>query len=110
MALKDMLIIGGLAVLGYVLVWKFWPGGRIEPRRPASVEPTARGLLWHEVLGVNPRASVPEITKAYRSLVSQYHPDKVAQLGAEIRHVAEEKTKQLNAAYEEGVALRRVGM
>ncbi len=109
MALKDMLIIGGLAVLGYVLVWKFWPGGGAA-KRPAPVQPSTRGQLWHEVLDVSPRASIPEITKAYRSLVSQYHPDKVAQLGAEIQHVAEEKTKQLNAAYEEGVALRRVGM
>lgn len=32
--------------------------------------------------------------------VSEYHPDKVATLGEELRKLAEEKTKQINEAYE----------
>ena len=52
-----------------------------------------------EILGLEPGASAASIKKAYRRLVLQYHPDKVAHLGAEFRHIAEEKTKEINVAY-----------
>jgi DnaJ like chaperone protein len=35
----------------------------------------------------------------YRKCMSEYHPDKVAHLGADLRKLAEEKTKAYNAAY-----------
>ncbi len=38
--------------------------------------------------------------KAYRQLSMKYHPDKVAHLGAEFKRVAEEKMKEINAAYD----------
>ncbi len=50
-------------------------------------------------LGVGVDASQEEIRKAYRAKVAQYHPDKVAGLGPEIRLLAEEKTKIINNAY-----------
>ena len=52
-----------------------------------------------EVLGVEPGAPAAEIKAAYQALVRQYHPDRVADLGAELRDLAERKTKQINAAY-----------
>lgn len=52
-----------------------------------------------EILGVADTASLEEIEKAYRSLASQYHPDKVEHLGPELRAVAHEKMIQLTAAY-----------
>jgi DnaJ like chaperone protein len=36
---------------------------------------------------------------AYRKRVAEYDPDKVAALGAELRGLAEAKTKQINEAY-----------
>ena len=42
-----------------------------------------------------------EIKKAYQALIQQYHPDRVADMGPELRDVAEERTKEINAAYEE---------
>jgi DnaJ-domain-containing protein 1 len=42
-----------------------------------------------------------DIRRAYRRRMSEYHPDKVAHLGEEIRQVATEKSKEINAAYEE---------
>lgn len=113
--MRDILIMLGLGILGYVLVWKLWPATKLKGqslgrRAPETDPPQSQVNLWHQVLGVHPGASVAEITKAYRTQVSQYHPDKVAHMGSEIRRVAEEKTKQLNAAYDEGVVLRSVGM
>jgi curved DNA-binding protein CbpA len=32
-------------------------------------------------------------------MVRQYHPDKVADMGPELRALAEERTKQINEAY-----------
>lgn len=54
----------------------------------------------YEVLGVSRGASFEEIKKAYRTLSMQYHPDKVGHLGEEFKRVAEEKMKEINAAYQ----------
>ncbi|MFC1935682.1 DnaJ family molecular chaperone [Chloroflexota bacterium] len=55
----------------------------------------------YEVLQVRHGASREEITAAYRRLVRQYHPDKVANLAPEFREVAERRMKEINAAYEQ---------
>ena len=55
----------------------------------------------YEVLGIQSGASPEEISSAYRKLVQQYHPDKVADLGPELRAVAEQRMKEINTAYQE---------
>lgn len=72
------------------------------PRQPPP--PQDRRRPWYDVLKVPPTASADEVKAAYRRLIGQYHPDKVATLGAEFRALAEEKSKELNAAYEAGMA------
>lgn len=52
----------------------------------------------YEVLGVARGASDDEIKKAYRSLAKKYHPDNFTD--ADQRARAEEKMKEINAAYE----------
>jgi DnaJ-domain-containing protein 1 len=54
---------------------------------------------WHEVLGVTQHASVDEIRTAYKRLISQYHPDKVASLGLELRELATRKSQAITQAY-----------
>jgi curved DNA-binding protein len=49
----------------------------------------------YQVLGISQNASVEEIKTAYIKLVTQYHPDKNPN-----NKEAEEKTKQINQAYE----------
>jgi DnaJ like chaperone protein len=51
------------------------------------------------VLGVLPTASTAEIRDAYKRLMSQYHPDHVAHLGQELRDLAQQKSKEISAAY-----------
>jgi DnaJ like chaperone protein len=47
-------------------------------------------------------ASDAEIKRAYRRLVSENHPDKLAAKGLpeSMRQVAEERTREINVAYE----------
>jgi hypothetical protein len=54
----------------------------------------------YEILGLRSKASPEEIRIAYREMVKQYHPDKVNGLGIELRKLAEEKMKLINAAYD----------
>jgi DnaJ like chaperone protein len=58
------------------------------------------GRAW-EILGVDHNAGIEEIKTAYRQLVLQNHPDRVANLGPEFVKVAEEKFKAVQEAYEE---------
>ena len=53
----------------------------------------------YSILGVSKDASDDEIKKAYRDLVRKYHPDKYS--GSDLADLAEEKMKEVNAAYEE---------
>lgn len=70
-------------------------GGAPPPRR--NLEDA------YEALGLTPAASESEIKRAYRRLVSQNHPDKLAAKGLpeSMRAIAEEKTRELNAAYDQ---------
>lgn len=65
---------------------------------------TARA--WHEVLGIVPAASIDEIRSAYKLKMSQYHPDKVASLGEEFTDIAVNKSKEINLAYKQAMAIR----
>jgi len=62
---------------------------------------------WNIVLEVSVDASVEEIRAAYLRRISEYHPDKVASLGREIREVAERRSKEINAAYSFAMEQRR---
>lgn len=53
----------------------------------------------YEILGISSDADKTTIKKAYRNMATKYHPDKVANLGPEIKEVAEEKFKAINKAY-----------
>lgn len=65
------------------------------------------GNMWYDILEVSPNATLEEIKKAYINKISKYHPDKVASLGKEFQLLAEEKTKELNEAYEKAIKKRQ---
>ena len=71
---------------------------RAAASRPAA--PVPQGPPWWEVLHISRTASLKEVTAAYRELIAQNHPDKVAHMSERIRRVADEETRRINAAYE----------
>ncbi len=56
----------------------------------------------YAALGVAPDATLAEIKRAYRKLISKNHPDKLAARGLpeSMRGVAEERSREINAAYD----------
>lgn len=56
----------------------------------------------YKVLGVSPDASDAEIKRAYRKLMSENHPDKLAGRGMpeSMREMAEERTREISHAYD----------
>ena len=53
-------------------------------------------------LGVTPDTDAAGIKRAYRKLISQNHPDKLAARGLpeSMRAVAEERSREINSAYD----------
>jgi hypothetical protein len=61
----------------------------------------------HALLGIMETASPTQIKAAYRKRIKECHPDKFAGLGEEWQSLAEERAKQINAAYDVLMAVRR---
>jgi DnaJ-class molecular chaperone len=59
------------------------------------------------VLGLTDEATDAEIDQAYRRLISQYHPDRLAGAAADLRRQAEVKAREVNAAYDRIRSLRK---
>ncbi len=68
--------------------------------RPKRYDPYA-------VLGLRYDASDSEIERAYRRLIAQYHPDRLSGAADELRVQAEDKAREINAAFDHIQKLRR---
>ena len=114
MSSLEIIIVAGCFAIGYAYISSMiGKRGRGAPKNPSTPGGTDgdpwheraqahddRAVPpWHEVLGVAPDASQAEIIAAYRSKMRQYHPDKVSTLGSDIQALAEQRAKEINAAY-----------
>lgn len=54
----------------------------------------------YKTLEIEPTATNEELKKAYRSMALKYHPDKVNDLGEDVKKSATEKFRSINDAYE----------
>ena len=61
----------------------------------------------YRVFGLTAEASDAEIDLAYRRLISQYHPDKLAGVAPELQRQAELKAQEINTAYDRIKAKRK---
>jgi DnaJ like chaperone protein len=79
---------------------------RDEPTQPM---PSARLQEAYEVLRISPESTDDEVKRAYRRLVSRYHPDKLAskKVSEETLKLATQKTHEIRQAYEQIRAARQ---
>ncbi len=71
--------------------------------QPGGMPPTANRLNdAYQALGLSPEVSDAEVKRAYRKLISENHPDKLAARGLpdSMRAVAEERSREINKAYD----------
>ncbi|WP_330947686.1 DnaJ domain-containing protein [Thermomonas sp. LB-4] len=108
--------VGGLLglLVGYAFDhdW-FSPPRRGEKRRPRAQDQQADAsgnadVDWaYRVFDLPANASDAEIDRAYRRLMSQYHPDRVAGAAPDLQKLAETKSREINAAYDRIRKLRK---
>ena len=55
----------------------------------------------YKALELEPSATIEDIKKGYRRMAMKYHPDKVANLGDDIKKSATDKFRSVNEAYEQ---------
>ena len=69
---------------------------------PGAPPPGDRLRDAYSALGVAENASDSDVKKAYRKLISENHPDKLAARGLpeSMRAVAEERSREINKAYD----------
>jgi hypothetical protein len=80
-----------------------------EEQRQENARKQAKGRHgrnWWDVLGTARDATQDEVRAAYRQRIKLYHPDKVAALAPEFVQLAEQRSRELNAALAQ--ALREV--
>ena len=111
MSLTDWTVIAVCLAGGYWLVSMFLDRGAVRPAQPQARETprppeSEADAPWWDVLQVPATATMDEIQRAYRQRMSEYHPDKVATLGAELRDLAARKAKAINVAYDQACKAR----
>jgi DnaJ like chaperone protein len=71
------------------------------PEQASEVKPQADPVEEAcRVLQLNRPFTAEQLRAAYRQRMSQYHPDKVSNLGPELRELAESKSKEINRAFD----------
>ncbi|HKE49041.1 MAG TPA: co-chaperone DjlA [Rhodanobacteraceae bacterium] len=80
------------AMKGYAQAGPRGPGARPQAG-PMRVDAYA-------VLGLERGADERDIKRAYRKLMSQHHPDKLGDVPDELKRRAEDRAREINAAYE----------
>ena len=111
-------ILDDLAV-SFFIVWWLRKRLRVQPRPRArgparsgggASREESRGAAggtpppaWdpYAVLGIRRDATADEVSRAYRAQMKLYHPDRVADLGPELREVAHRKAIDIQRAHEE---------
>jgi preprotein translocase subunit Sec63 len=91
------LVVGHLLDIGF---FSKKSNSKDSPSTPANSRPVADANPY-VVLDIPESASMDEIEQAYRRKISDYHPDKVANAAPELKELAEQRAREINAAYDE---------
>ena len=76
----------------------------------ASANPAHALKQSYDSLGIKADASAQEVKRAYRKLVSKYHPDKLISQGLpdEMMELSKKRVREINAAYDKIKASREI--
>ena len=111
--LDDMVVLGAVAYLlfGYLpkhggVQWRRTADGARNPDAAAAGSEAEEGFKErfgsddpYVVLGVTRAAGADDLKHAYRDLLTQYHPDKVAHLSPEFQALAHDRVVAIQRAY-----------
>jgi len=88
------------AAAGFAAVWFLM--GLVSAGTPTKAAPAQRPSAsdWAAVLEVPPDATRDEIRQAYRDKMQEYQPERLAVLAPDLRRLAEQRVRELNAAFE----------
>jgi uncharacterized membrane protein YkvA (DUF1232 family) len=75
--------------------------GHEADQQPSGASEAGEPWDPYQVLEIGPEASAEEITRAYRTQMKRFHPDRVEGLGEELREVAHRRTREIQRAYDE---------
>lgn len=105
LGIADMQLMAILMMRGYAMpqgaagAWQQgWGGARQHGGRPSGVRSNVADP--YAVLGVEPSEEDASIRRAYRKLISQYHPDRLGDMPEELRRRAERRATEINTAWE----------
>lgn len=79
---------------------EYLPPEEASPPPPPKKKGSRTVAQCFAILGLSETATFDQIKTAYRAKIREYHPDKVAHLAAELRELAEERSKEINMAYQ----------
>ncbi len=87
------------AGIGFSLVWLFLDrrGGKKDVDGAAALGDKS----WWQVLDLSPTASRDQARTAYWKKMQEFEPGKLAQLGPELRPLAEIRAQEIRAAFEQ---------
>lgn len=106
MTLTEIAVIVFGLLIGYWVVSKLvFPPSKAAPQQPPAPKDPPQ-TRWHDILEIPPSASELQIRDAYKRLISKYHPDKVDNLGQELKDLAARKSQEITAAYQQGMRER----
>ena len=101
---------GGLLglLVGHAFDADWFKTSRDNPHRVSGLNEQASDAEEnaYRVFGLTEDASDAGIELAYRRLISQYHPDRLAGAAPELQAQAEAKAREINAAYDRIKQLR----
>jgi DnaJ-domain-containing protein 1 len=77
--------------------------GKKQEKQKQSEPEDDRGAMTadraYRILGIDADSDAAAIKSAYKKRMTEYHPDRVENLGEEIRILAKQKSQQINEAY-----------
>lgn len=106
MTLNELGVIVLGLFAGYWVVSKLFFGSPVVKSGPNPASPPNTQPSWNDILEIAPSATALQIREAYKHLIAKYRPDKVDNLGQELKDLAAKKSLEIAAAYQEGIRAR----